>query len=250
VKTIQPSPLFLETLGDLPLFASLTAKQRETLLHCAQVVSCEPGDTLFREGEPAEGFFILKTGRAKIRRLSPSGHEVVFQLAGPPHMIGCKGLTLPGSRYPADAVAVDAVIALRFTRDRFLRYAGDTPDALFSLLVDMNRRLSEIFTLQSALQEPVEQRIATLLLSQALPPDAELSEWRRHALREIRVTKSLIAAIVGTSTETAIRILSKWKKRGLIHSERGKIRLAEPETVYRLTLGPMSTTNESQAFSV
>ncbi len=239
MKTIHPSAAFLATLADLPLFAGLAERQRETLLHCAQALAFEPGETLFREGEPAEGFFILKTGRAKIRRLSPSGHEVVFQLAAPPHMIGCKGLTLPGSRYPADGVAVDAVIALRFTRERFLRSAADTPDVFFSLLVDMNRRLSEIFTMQSALQEPVEQRIATLLLNQALPRDVDPDEWRGQSVREIRITKSLIAAIVGTSTETAIRILSKWRKQGLIRSQRGKIEIEDLEAIHDLTLGPL-----------
>jgi len=107
MRVIQPSMEFCDSLTDLPLFASLGREQRMALLKCAEVVGCDKGELFFRHGEPAESFLILKTGRVKMRRLSPSGNEVVLHLAAPPHMIGCKGLTLPGSTYPADAVAVE-----------------------------------------------------------------------------------------------------------------------------------------------
>ena len=236
MKVIQPSMEFCGTLTDLPLFSSLSGEQRMTLLKCAEVVACDKGELFFRQGDPAESFLILKTGRVKMRKLSPSGHEVVLHLAGPPHMIGCKGLTLPGSTYPADAVAVDAAIALRFTRKRFLQTVADMPDVFFELLIVMNRRLSEIFMLQSALLEPVECRIANLLLNQAFPEEANLEKWQAYPLRKVNITKSLIASIVGTTTETAIRVLSKWRKAGIIKSERGCTEILDPQTVIDIAM--------------
>ena len=237
-------------LLDLPIFAGLLPQQREALLRCTTVVGRDPGGILFHEGDPADGFYILRRGRVKMRRISPTGHEVVLHLSEPPNMIGCKGLTLPGSTYPADAVAIDAVVALRFTRQRFLAAIDDRPDVFFSLLIDMNRRLSEIYTLRGAMLEPVEQRIATLLLHQALPPDVPLEAWCGQPLRDVFLTKNLIAAIVGTTTETAIRILSRWRKRGLIASQRGRLRLLDPGAVFALAEGEPGMANALKPASV
>lgn len=214
------------------MFSGLADQQCEALARCATYVSCAADDQLFCEGDVADGFLILKRGRVKMRKISPTGHEVILHISAPPNMIGCRALTSKGSTYPADAVCLDPVEAFRFTRSRFMQAVSDSPDVFFGLLVDMNRRLSEIYTLQSALMEPVEQRIANLILHKALPADRDLSEWSKHPLKEVRLTKSVIGSIVGTSTETAIRILSKWKKQGLIASERGKTRIIDPQAVF------------------
>jgi CRP/FNR family transcriptional regulator len=226
-----------DVLGGLPMFAGLDPEQRLALSRCALVERFKSEEILFREGGLAEGFYILKSGRVKMRKISRTGHEVVLHLASPPSMIGCRALTWKGSSYPADAVAVEDVEALRFTRDLFLHAVSTVPDVFFGLLIDMNRRLAEIYTLQASLLEPVEQRIATLLFHQALPQNIEAASWHQHPLHEVRLTKSMIAAIVGTTTETAIRVLSRWKKCGWISSSRGRIRLAQPEEIYRLCSG-------------
>ena len=214
------------------MFMGLADEQRIALSRCTSVVECDADDQLFSEGDAAEGFFIIKRGRVKMRKISPTGHEVVIHIAGPPNMIGCRALTSAGSTYPADAVCLEKVSALRFTRDRFLKAVSDAPDVFFGLLIDMNRRLKEIYTLQSALMEPVEQRIATLLLHQSLPKDKELGDWQKYPLQDVRLTKSVIGSIVGTSTETAIRILSRWRKAGYIKSERGSTRILKPEKIH------------------
>ena len=53
-------------------------------------------------------------------------------------------------------------------------------------------------------------------------------------LRAVLITKSLIASIVGTTTETAIRTLSRWKKAGLISSERGKITIENVDGICQI----------------
>lgn len=158
MRNIQVVSKFSRHLTDLPLFSSLSQEQHEVLLQNAEVIGYEAGEILFRGGDPAESFYILRTGRVKISRVSPSGHEVVLHLAAPPHMVGCRGLTRPESCYSADGIAVDAVVALRFTRQRFLKAVAHIPQVFFSMLVDMTLRLNESYTLQSALLEPVEQR--------------------------------------------------------------------------------------------
>lgn len=232
MEKLMGSELIAEPfLRELPMFEALNPHQRKALMKCAYIIRCSAGEALFQEGDEATGFFILRRGRVKMRKISSSGHEIVLHLSSPPHMIGCKALTLPGSTYPADAVAIEDVEALRFTRELFLKTVAETPDVFFGLLIDMNRRLNEIYTLQSSLLEPIQKRIATLLLQQALPGNLGLDDWAGEPLGDIKLTKSLIASIVGTTTETAIRILSKWRKKGYIESERGKLRIVDVEAI-------------------
>ncbi len=225
------------TLVGLPMFANLSKTEATALSQCARVQAFEADELLFSEGDRADSFYILKSGRIKMRKFSPRGNEVTIHIAKPPNMIGCRALTSKHSAYPADAVALDPGVAVRFTRERFLKAVSDSPDVFFGLLVDMNLRLYEIYSLQSALMEPVGQRIATLLFNQALPCEVGVEDWPGHPLAEIRLTKSVIASIVGTSTETAIRILSKWKKANYIESTRGRIRIIDPESIYNVILG-------------
>lgn len=243
VKHIQPNEAFISSLANLPLFQCLDLDQRSTLLACADIVGCEPGELLFSEGDQAEAFYILKCGRVKMRRISTSGKETVLHLSSPPQMIGCKGLTMPGSRYPADAVAIDSVIALGFRRKNFLQQVSHIPDVFFSLLIELNRRLSEIYSLQAHAMEPIEKRVAILLLNQASEDSIEVVG---PALKPIYMTKSLIANIVGTTTETAIRILSRWKKAGLIQSERGKIMIVDAEAVCEIAEAPYVTEDDQK----
>lgn len=244
MKLLNPSETFVDHLTDLPLFSGLDRSHRWALLKTAKIVSAESGDFLFREGDPALGFFILKTGRVKLRKISASGHEVVLHIAEPPHMIGCKGLTLPGSICPADAVAIDATISLHFQRELFLKEVANSPEVFFSLLVNLNQRLSEVFALRSTLQEPVAQRIATFLLLQAQPMNSTGDQLNIKGLRDVRLTKRLIAAAVGTTTETAIRVLSKWSKQGMIASQRGRIKILDPEAILALTQDAFSLDRE------
>jgi len=226
-----------QVIDKLPMFAALTRAQREALLKCAYTVERKAGAALFHEGDPAGDFYILLRGRVKMRKISSTGHEVILDLATSPHMIGCKALTRPGSTYPADAIAIEDTAALRFSRDRFIKVVAEVPDVFFTMLVNMNMRLSEIYTLKAALMEPVELRIATLLLQQALPVNADPENWHQYPISEVKLTKTLIAAIVGTTTETTIRILSRWRKRGLISSERGLTRVLRPDAILEISRG-------------
>lgn len=229
----------------LPMFSGLNDAQQKALAQCAEMQRFTPDQILFHEGDQADGFFILVKGRVKMRKTSQSGHEIVLHLASPPNMIGCRALTREGSRYPADAVAMDPVEALRFTRALFLKAVSNVPDVFFGLLIDMNQRLSEIYTLQAALMEPVERRIASLIMQQSLPENTEFQEWRKHPLKEVRLTKSMIASIVGTTTETAIRVLSKWKKAGWVASSRGSLRVLHAQPIVDLLAAPLSSAPSS-----
>ena len=223
--------------SDLSIFRALEPERREKLIRSGAMVCFSKGEPLFLDHSPATAFFIIQSGRVKLRRVSNSGHEVVLHLAGAGHLIGSTALAGSGQNYALDAIAFEPVTALRFCRRQFLEAASGKPEVFMSLLSDLSSRLEDIYTTRETMHKPVPQRIAALLIKQALPPDVASVEWTRHPLNEVRLTKSQVATFVGTTTETATRILSKWRKRGLIDSGRGRLSLKNPAEIYQLSRG-------------
>ena len=223
--------------SELPIFRGIDPKRREKLIRSGTLMRFQKDEPLFLDHSPATAFFIIQSGRVKLRRVSNSGHEVILHLAGTGHLIGSTALAGHGQDYALDAIAFEPVTALRFTRRQFFEAASGNPEVFMNLLSDLSHRLEDIYSTREIMQKPVPQRIATLLIKQALPQDVATVEWTRHPLNEVKLTKSQVATFVGTTTETATRILSKWRKKGLIESARGRLSLKDPAEIYQLSRG-------------
>lgn len=221
----------------LVALGTLSEAQKRTLGSRGEWARFSKGETLFNEGESANYIYFLNRGRIKLCKTSPSGHEVVLQLVSPPQMVGFHGL-IPNATYQANAVAVEETVCIRFERNGFLNAAAQSPNLLMSLLKEAGKRLDELYQMRSTMPEPVERRIANLLLRQALPTGTRIESWKKHELHEIALTKPLIGSMVGTATETAIRILSGWRKKGWISSRRGGISILDGEAVYKCATAP------------
>jgi CRP/FNR family transcriptional regulator len=79
--------------------------------------------------------------------------------------------------------------------------------------------------LKSIASGKVEERIAKLLIELGDKIGKETDEG--YLVIEAPITRQDIAEMTGTTVETAIRIMSKWKKEGRIEAQRGKIVLKD-----------------------
>jgi CRP-like cAMP-binding protein len=73
-----------ELLKPVALFASLDSGAMRDVSEAARVKQMEAGDLFFREGDPAESFYVVQTGSVKLTQLTPEGHQVVM-----PRSCGC-----------------------------------------------------------------------------------------------------------------------------------------------------------------
>src|SRR4051812_30518771 len=100
----------IDVLSQVPLFAGLSPAARLEVAAAAQTCAAEAGAILFREGEPARAFFVVKSGSVKLTQLTPEGHQVVLRLLGPGEAFG--GVAIyGGAAYPVTAEAVPPVTA-------------------------------------------------------------------------------------------------------------------------------------------
>ena len=81
-----------------PLFSSMLPEHQAVLLECASEREFLPGELLFREGDPANQFYLIERGRVRLEGLVPGqpfGQRVPVQELGPGEPLGWSWLFPP-----------------------------------------------------------------------------------------------------------------------------------------------------------
>jgi CRP/FNR family cyclic AMP-dependent transcriptional regulator len=98
-------------LKEHPFFAGMAPSFVELAAGCAKNVRFDAGQYMFREGEPADWFYLLRHGRAAIEMHVPGRPPLVIQTVEEGQIVGVSWL-LPPYRWNFDARAVDLVRAI------------------------------------------------------------------------------------------------------------------------------------------
>jgi CRP-like cAMP-binding protein len=193
-----------EVLKQCLIFKNLPAeKLKEIGLH-ATLIHFRKGSFIFSDGEPSDFLYIVQKGLVKLCNTSPSGKSVTFD-------ISTRGGTLNGSAlftetYFMSAQAISDVTVLRIGRREFLTFVNKNPSIAIEIIRVTARRLkSEYERMIDFQREEVEQRMLRCLHTLASKFGTTLS-----------LTREELADFAGTTTETAIRVMSKLKKKGII----------------------------------
>ncbi len=109
------------------LFQFLPDEHFEQIRPLLQEESYEFGDLLVRQGEPADAFYILLSGRARVVKADQNGNEIVLATLKPGDSFGEAALSEGGTR-TATVRCSTAVEALRLDRADFLQLAEETPE--------------------------------------------------------------------------------------------------------------------------
>lgn len=182
----------LGTLVDIG--ETLSPEHVALLLRAGTPLTRRRGETIFRQGEPAEHVYFLARGQARSALIGRGGGESLLRLHLPHSLLG---LTALGSHPVRDAEAVAASHAelLRIARGEFLGLLRDEPDLarrVIGLLVDRMRdfhhRVGDFLAL------PVDRRLASALLSLSRPDPAEGADARQP----VRMTHQDLATLLNT----------------------------------------------------
>jgi CRP/FNR family transcriptional regulator len=137
-----------------------------------------------------------------------------------------------GKPYPATAQAMEPTVVASIYRDDFLRLLKQYPILAMGLIEELGRRLREAQeTIKSLAVERVERRIARILLKLAAATGSSSEEG---IVIELPLTRQDIAEMAGTTVETAIRTMSKFRKKGLVQTKRGQVIILEPHQLVRI----------------
>jgi len=209
------------------LFSSLNEDALTELAGLTIERSLTPGEFVFWDGDTPHWFYMVAEGKVKVLKHSSLGKEFTIAFFGPGEMFG-EVAVFENKPYPASAQAVAETKVLQIKREDFLSFLAHRPEIALRIINVLGGRLRNAQgRLRDLAGERVEQRLASVLLM--------LSAKRGLTLP---FTRQEIADMTGTTTETAIRVMSHLKDRGIIRSVRGKVIILDDEKLRLLSEGP------------
>ena len=196
----------------------------------------EAGDVVFRAGETATSFTFVVSGLVKVVRSLPDGTSSIVGLFGPRDSVG-DAAVLGRSTYPASAlVASDRATVLRVDATPVLDSMARDPSvaaAVNRALLDHTAALQAKIAVLTA--GSAEQRVATLLLLLAERFGDE--DESGSTLIPLALSRPELASLVGTTPETVIRTLTRFKKAGWVVTEAEGLAIHAPEKLREITRG-------------
>lgn len=132
VKEQYAAPAALEDVAQHPFLRGLNGSHLEALADCAMRVRFNPGDVIFREGDPANRFYLLIKGKVSVEETNEHGTFIV-QTIGAGDVLGWSWLFPPYYTH-FDARAVEATEAMFFYGTRLREMCEDNHDLGYEML--------------------------------------------------------------------------------------------------------------------
>jgi CRP/FNR family transcriptional regulator len=216
-----------------PLYRRLSDEDRRRLSDVSLVRTYAKGTTIFCEGDPSDFLYTIDSGRVKVAKMLPGGKEVILEILGAGDPLGAVA-AYEARPYPASAVALEDCTLILVKRGAFFALLESAPSLVRGLLNSLSLRLVELTRrIAEVTGSRVETRFAHVFLMLA---DRMGRTERRGLFIPLALSRQELADFTGTTLETAIRIMSRWGKEGLVLTEKEGFVLADRAAVERLAL--------------
>nr|WP_318655891.1 Crp/Fnr family transcriptional regulator [Pseudanabaena yagii] len=202
------------------IFQGLSLEQLEPLVQISQLQKFQKGEMIFIQDSEATGFFVVQEGRVKVFKMASNGKEQIMHLLGGRDYFA-EVPALDGKCFPASAIALEYTELIFFPRLAFLELLHQYPAIAINMLMSLathSRKLAHMVEELSC--KDVPQRLASYLL--------DLSDRDHQAnIITLDVTKTQLAATLGTIPATLSRALYRLSSEGLIAINGAQIELLD-----------------------
>jgi CRP-like cAMP-binding protein len=226
----EPRQLVSQALRKAQMFADLSEKEMESLSARAVRKLYSPGELLFSEGEPCNGFYVVAAGKVRIFKLSPNGREQVLAAEG----AGSSIAELPvfdGGAYPASASAIEESEMIFLSRGDFHAFCREHPEVALKVLAVVGMRLRRLVGIIEELSfTTVRQR----LISYLLRASETGHKTARGVALELAGSHQAIANEIGTVRELVSRNLARLQAEGLLEVDARHILIKDPAALKEL----------------
>jgi CRP/FNR family transcriptional regulator, dissimilatory nitrate respiration regulator len=207
----------VNTLRSCQLFTGLPPADLENIAVVSVVKSLEKNDYLFHEGDPAHGFYVVQRGAVNVHRVTAAGKEQIIHIFRTGESFAEVALATERG-YPADARALEPTQVLLVQKDGILALLKRQPELALRMLGSMSSHLRVLIgQLEDLTLKDVETRLANWLVKRCANPQGEIP-----VKIELTMTKRVLAAELGTVSETFSRTLAKFREQKLI-AVKGKV---------------------------
>ncbi len=201
----------LQLLREVYLFDSLSEPQLERVTQSMATVKLSAKQSLFSFRQPAQRFYLVKSGQIKLFRVSPEGDEKVVEIIQPGKTFAEAIMFMERHMYPVNAEAIEASELYSFDMGVFLDLLKDSRQTCFRLMASMSQRLHALVEeINSLTLQNATYRLVNYLLEQL--PEGAVEAPSIH----LSTPKSVIASRLSIQPETLSRTLARLSARGLL----------------------------------
>lgn len=219
-----------EWLPTVPLFHNLSEEQLRSVVKIAEIQSFGKGEILFNAGNEATGFFVIKSGRVKIYKISSGGKEQILNIFETGQNFA-EVAALDGKAFPAAGATLEPTELIFFPRLAFLELLHQYPDIGINMLISLSKHLRHLTNVIETLSfKDVPQRLAAYLLGLRERCDDPHSP----STVVLNLTKSQLAAALGTIPATLSRAFNRLNNEGIITIEGPRIQILDADRLEQM----------------
>ena len=215
---VCPRPVRMYVLSRVRYFAGLSEADLGRIDDRMHATSWREGETLYHAGDPAGHLYIVAEGRVKLSQSTPAGTETVADILAPGELFGAMG-AIGEPIHLQSATAMVGSCALRIDQDAFRAVLAEHPVVALRVLDDVAARLSRAHAdIGGQTTDRVAQRVATALLR--LADKLGEDNGNTGTLIQVPLSRADIAGLARSTPESVSRVMSQWRKEGVIDSGR------------------------------
>lgn len=204
-------------------------EEKEILRKERKEIIFKKGELILEEGKTPMGIFLIKEGTAKVYKVGFTGKEQIIRFLKSGDMIGYRSL-LTGEAFGSSASAISAVKVEFFPGEFFLKMLQENSSFSFEMLKLVSKQLGDAAeTITTLAQKTVRERLAEVLMML----EEQLGNDNENYIN-ISLTREEMANLIGTATESAIRLISEFKNDGLIAVQGRRIKIVNREMIKKL----------------
>lgn len=213
-----PRPVRMYVLSRAPYFTGLDEAELDRIDERMTTTTFGPGEPLYRAGDPADALFVVAEGRVRLSQVTADGTETVTDLLVPGELFGAMG-ALGEPYHLQSASALVGTCVLRMDKGEFRQVLLENSQIGVRVLDDVAARLTRAHQdIGGQSTQTVPQRVATALLR--LADKLGEDRGRRGTMLEVPLSRADLAGLARSTPESVSRVMSRWKKDGIIDSGR------------------------------
>jgi CRP-like cAMP-binding protein len=219
----------VNSLRSCQLFTGLPVADLEQIAAVTVLKSLDKGEYLFHEGDPALGFYVVQRGAVNVHRVNAAGKEQIIHVFRTGDSFAEIALA-SATGYPADARALEPTQVLLVRKEGILELLKRQPELALRMLGSMSSHLRVLVgQLEDLTLKDVETRLANWLVKRCANPQGE-----KPVSVELKMTKRVLAAELGTVSETFSRTLAKFREQKLVAVKGRTVTVLSPKRLAEL----------------
>lgn len=218
-------------IHQLNSFKTLSKKELDYISEYKKVIHFKKGDLILEEGKPSRIVYCLMSGKGKLSKYNSSGKEQIVRFVKSGNLIGYRSV-FNDEAITLNLTAIEDVTACAIPKHIFKDLLKNSDFTLEMLRLLSNDLKFANMIISHLAQHSVRERLAETLLHLQ-----DIFGTDKEGNINMSLSREELANIIGTASESVIRILSNLKKEKVIFVKAKKLKLLNKAKLYQIAEG-------------